>query len=138
MKNYELVYVVNPLLSAKETKEQKSKVDALLAQFDCTINEKDEIGLVPLAYPLMWNSQADVSSYYCTINPAVLDELKEELGLEKGLAKFFIYSMKDDESFLTFSELRKDFEEMEKAQQPDEELDEEDEDDADDDADQDS
>lgn len=112
MRTYELVCVLDTNHSSAEIKDLKGRIEKHIANHKGEIKATDDMGLMPLAYPLNGQDQWYVVSYHMQVDPAELPEAKVELGLEKGLAKFFFYGMKDSDEFMTFSDLETRFEEI--------------------------
>jgi len=86
MKLYELVFVFDPALASAEQKELQAKLEK-----GFTILKTDDMGLLSLAYPLNDNGQAYFVSYLVEVDPDKLEEIKLNLKLEKGLAKFSFF-----------------------------------------------
>lgn len=112
MRTYELVCVIDTALSSAEIKDLKGRIEKQITTHTGEIKATDEIGLMPLAYPLKGQDQGYIVSYHLQIDPGQLTEAKSELALIKGLAKFFFYGMKDSDEFLHFGDLQKKFDEI--------------------------
>jgi len=112
MKLYELVCVIDAWLSSAEITDLRKKIEKLVS-----IKETDDMGLLPLAYPLNGNDQAYFLSYAVEMDNDMLSTAKTELKLMKWLAKFFFYTMKSGESFMKFSELQKRYDDLVKAEE---------------------
>lgn len=54
---YEFVIVIDTTLNAKDIEKCRDSALELLEKANATIKETDEMGLVPLAYPLNGNMQ---------------------------------------------------------------------------------
>lgn len=125
MTKYELVLVIDANLTASVIKEVKEKSEKLVWEW---ILQIDDMWLMPLAYPLLWQDQAYYVSYYLEKNWEDLTELKSDLKLVKWLAKFSFFKMSDHEEFLTFSELDKKYTDLlpkeEESQESEEEIEE--------------
>jgi|GEM_PF-741222 len=109
MKHYELVTVIDANLSAKDIKEVSAGVEKLLGS---SIVDTDEIGLLPTAYPMEGQDQAYYMSYHIEIDPDTIPQMKKDMSIMKGLAKYTIFGMAANESFLKMKDLKKRFEEM--------------------------
>lgn len=120
-KHYELVCVIDAGLSVDEIKKQIAAIEAHLTSVQ---QDKDDIWLLPVVYPIKGQDQAYFVSYHLLAAPDALTELKKELSLEKGLAKFHLFSLKSDEAFLKFADLKKTYRDMLPAE-PEKEEDEE-------------
>lgn len=108
-KNYELVCVIDSRLSMEDISSQVASVEKLLWSI---VLEKDEMWLLPLAYPLKGQMQAYFVSYYLLCDTQRVAELKSELLLEKFVLKFHLFSMKQGEKFMHFDVLKKAYEEL--------------------------
>ena len=103
-KHYELVCVIDPRLSMDGIKAQKTAVEKHLTGMK---KETDDMGLLPLAYPLKGQTQAYFVSYLLETETPALAVLKSELSLEKGVLKFHLFSLKSSDKFMKFAALKK-------------------------------
>lgn len=103
-KQYELVCVIDARLSMEDIRAQMKTIEKLIgeAKFDT-----DDMGLLPLAYPLKGQTQAYFVSYALDIATDLLGELKHNLSLEKGVIKYHIFSLKSSDAFLKYADLKK-------------------------------
>jgi len=85
MRKYELVCVIESTLASTDANALIERIENILAWQSVTISETDDMGLVPVAYPLNGQDQARIVSYCVAADPAVLGEVKSQLRLEKGL-----------------------------------------------------
>lgn len=104
--------MIDSALNAVDLKEKKAAIEKIVTSNNWKILDTDDMGLVPLAYPLRGQNQGAIISYQCSIDPTNLDEMKSQLSLEKWLAKYYFYGMKEDEQFLKYADLQKKYEEM--------------------------
>ena len=123
MKKYELVCIIDASVSSADISETKTWVEKQLGDAKLDF---DDVGMLPLEYPLRGQDQAYFLSYYVQMENEALNELKAELRLYKKIAKSYFYSMKDSDTFFHFSDLQKRFEEL----NPSDDVEEEDEDDS--------
>lgn len=91
MRNYEVTFIVDPVLSGDEIKATaQTYVDRLQAE-GCTIVHVDEMGLRPLAYPINRRSSG---VYYCiefeveTVGGAFLTAIELSLKRDERLLRF--------------------------------------------------
>lgn len=103
-KHYELVCVIDSRLSMEEIRTQQQAIESHLSDMKVDL---DDMGLMTLSYPLKGQNQAYFLSYYLSAEGSRIDGLKSELLLEKSLLKFHIFSMRNGEKFMKFSELKK-------------------------------
>jgi ribosomal protein S6 len=66
--------------------------------------------LLPLAYPLRGQEQAYFVSYHTRLDEVTKKKVTNMLTLEKGVAKFVFFSMKENETFLKYADLKKSYE----------------------------
>ena len=112
MKLYELVFVFDPALASAEQKELQAKLEK-----GFTILKTDDMGLLSLAYPLNGNGQAYFVSYLVEVDPDKLEEIKLNLKLEKGLAKFSFFWVRSEEEFLSFADMEKAYVAIEESEE---------------------
>lgn len=112
MNKYELVCVLDTSLSSAAATEKKQKIESIVTNHQGSVLETDDLWLMPLAYPLNGQMQAYIISYYIALDPKHFDEIKMQFSIEKWLAKYFFYSMKDGDTFLKFSDLQQRHEAM--------------------------
>jgi len=62
MRNYEVTFIVDPVLSGDEIKSAAQTYVDMLQQENCKIVHVDEMGLRPLAYPI---NRRNSGVYYC-------------------------------------------------------------------------
>ena len=79
-KHYELVCVIDARLSMEDIRAQMKAVEQLAGN---TIIATDDMGLLPLAYPLKGQMQAYFVSYALGIETNLLTELKKNLSIQK-------------------------------------------------------
>lgn len=107
MKTYELVCVIDAGLASADISALKEKIEKLLS-----IQDTDDMGLLPVAYPLNGQDQAYFVSYCVEASNDDLGLLRTELSLTKGLVKFVFYTMKKNETFMKFASLQKRYDDM--------------------------
>ena len=105
MYTYELVCVIDAVLASKEVDALKKKIEKALPEIKAT----DEMGLLPLAYPLRGQDQAYFVSYHIGATAEQVIDLKSMLRLEKSVAKYVFYAMREQDQFLHFTDLQKSY-----------------------------
>lgn len=123
-KFYELVCVIDARLSMDEIRGQFTMIEGLIGD---TKVATDDMGLLPLAYPLKGQQQAYFISYALHIETDLLTELKHALSIEKSVMKFHLFWLKSAESFLKFADLKKAYAEIAPKVEEIEEIEEEEE-----------
>ena len=105
MNTYELVCVIDTALASKERDALKEKIQKALPEIKAT----DDMGLLPLAYPLRGQEQAYFVSYHIGATPDQVTGLKSMFRLEKSIVKYVFYVMKEQDTFLHFADLQKSY-----------------------------
>lgn len=105
MYTYELVCVIDAALSSKDADTLKTKIQEALPE----IKAIDDMGLLPLAYPLHGQDHAYFISYHISATAEQVIELKSLLRLERSVLKHVFYAMKEQDTFLHFAELQKSY-----------------------------
>lgn len=113
MKHYELVCVIDGGMPSADITELKKKIEKQIPKLVST----DEMGMLPVAYPLNGQDQAYFVSYHIQADADDVKTMSGEFRLMKGLQKFVFYVMKDNEVFLHFGDLQKQFAKMEELQE---------------------
>lgn len=108
-KHYELVCVIDARLSMEDIRAQMKAVEQLAGN---TIIATDDMGLLPLAYPLKGQMQAYFVSYALGIETNLLTELKKNLSIQKWVLKYHVFSLKSPEAFLKYADLKKAYADM--------------------------
>lgn len=104
-KRYELVVVIDPVLTADQMTTLKAKIVEVVGG----VVETDEIGLLPLAYQVNGQQQAYFVSWCVEIDPTQIAAFSQELRITRGIQKFFFYSL-GQQKFLTFADVNKQYE----------------------------
>ncbi len=95
MRNFEVTFIVDPVLSSDEVKSTAKTYQDILANEGATIVHVDEIGLKPLAYTI---NKRSTGVYYCI-------EFASESG---SFIDKFELAMKRDERIMRFLTVRLD------------------------------
>jgi len=94
MKNYEVTFIVDPVLSGEEIKATAQTYDDLLKNQKCKIVYVDEMGLRQLAYPI---NRRTSGVYYCIEFEApegsVVDNLELALRRDERIIRFLSVSL---------------------------------------------
>jgi len=89
MNNYEVTFIVDPVLSGDEIKTTAQTYVDQLTSAGCTIVHVDEMGLRPLAYPINRRSSG---VYFCVefsnINGEFMDNLELSLRRDERIMRF--------------------------------------------------
>jgi small subunit ribosomal protein S6 len=89
MRNYEVTFIVDPVLSGDEIKTTAQTYLDMLANEGCTIVYTDEMGLRQLAYPINKRSSG---VYFCiefqSVDGTVIDKLELALRRDERIMRF--------------------------------------------------
>ncbi len=105
MNNYETVFILNPVLSEKQTKETVKKIEDYLTSNNAKIVSKENWGLKKMAYPI----QNKKSGFYNLIefqaNGDLINSLELQMKREERIMRFLTVSM--DKHAVTYAEARR-------------------------------
>lgn len=107
MNRYELVLLVDTRLPQESMMGVIENVEKMLGT---NVRQKDDIGMLDLAYGIEWNNRAYFVSYDVNLDPTKIIEFKRTLSLTKGLLRFSLFKMAEADKFLLFSDVNKAFE----------------------------
>lgn len=89
MKQLEVTFIVDPVLSSDEVKSTAKTYQDMLKQEGCNIVHVDEMGLKPLAYPI---NKRTTGLYYCieyqTPAGQIIDKLELALKRDERIMRF--------------------------------------------------
>lgn len=89
MRNYEVTFIVDPVLSGDEIKSTAQTYLDMLSNEGCTIVHTDEMGLRQLAYPINKRSSG---IYFCiefeSIDGTIIDKLELALKRDERIMRF--------------------------------------------------
>ncbi len=109
MARYELVALLDPRLPQEDVEALSKKLKDLFGK--PALKDEDDIGLLPLEYPIKGVDRAYFLSVLLELEPATLEDIKKEMALEKGILRFFFYKMGPKDKFFKFKELNAKLEE---------------------------
>lgn len=110
LSKYELNLVLDANFSATEILACKTHCEELIDNKN--IKQIDDIWLLKTAYPIKGQDQAYYITYLLELDGSAISELKKELSIVKGIAKFFLYGIDVHEDFFTFSEMTTKYNEL--------------------------
>ena len=94
MKNYEVTFIVDPVLSSDEIKTAASTYSDMLKDEGCKITHIDEMGLKQLAYPIKRrNSGVYYSIEYGTEAPAVIAKMELAFRRDERIMRFLTIAL---------------------------------------------
>lgn len=103
MRLYELVVILDPRLSTDEVAEARSRVEKLIGAD--AIKDTDDLGLQHLQHNMKDNAQLNkgfVISYAVEIDPNHLENINTELGYDKQVMRYTIFTLQSIEGFLHY------------------------------------
>lgn len=94
MRNYEVTFIVDPVLSGDEIKKTAQTYIDQLEQEGCKITNIDEMGLLTLAYSI---KKRNSGVYYCVefeaVNGAMIDKIELALRRDERIIRFLTVSL---------------------------------------------
>ena len=94
MRNYEVTFIVDPVLSADEIKKTAQTYIDQLEQEGCKITHVDEMSLRTLAYPI---KKKNSGIYYCvefeSINGVMIDKIELALRRDERILRFLTVAL---------------------------------------------
>ncbi len=94
MRNYEVTFIVDPVLSGEEIKTTAQTYSDMLKNADAEIVHIDEMGLRTLAYPI---NKRNSGVYYCiefTVpNGEIIDDLELALRRDERIMRFLTFKL---------------------------------------------
>lgn len=94
MNNYEVTFIVDPVLSGDEIKATAQVYEEMLKNEGCNIVHIDEMGLKPLAYPINKRSSG---VYYCyefeSVSGTIISKLELALRRDERIMRFLTVAL---------------------------------------------
>ena len=94
MRNYEVTFIVDPVLSGEEIKTTAQTYSDMLKNADAEIVHIDEMGLRTLAYPI---NKRNSGVYYCiefkVPNGEIIDDLELALRRDERIMRFLTFKL---------------------------------------------
>lgn len=94
MRNYEVTFIVDPVLSGEEIKTTAQTYSDMLKNADAEIVHIDEMGLRTLAYPI---NKRNSGVYYCiefkVPNGDIIDDLELALRRDERIMRFLSFKL---------------------------------------------
>jgi small subunit ribosomal protein S6 len=88
MKNYETVFILNPVLSEDQAKDTVEKFVTVLTKANAEIINKENWGLKKLAYPINKKSTGFYNLIEFKANPEVINALETEYRRDESVMRF--------------------------------------------------
>lgn len=94
MKNYEITFIVDPVLSGDEIKQTAKTYQDLLTEGGCSIVHKEEMGLRQLAYPIQKrHSGIYFSLEFNAPNGSIIDSFELALRRDGRIIRFLTVAL---------------------------------------------
>lgn len=90
MRNYELDYLVSPLLSEEEAKDLSQKVVDLIGTKNGLVGKNKSFGKIDLAYPIEKRKTAYFEGLSFTLDPENLAEFEKGLKQNKEILRYLL------------------------------------------------
>jgi small subunit ribosomal protein S6 len=93
MKNYETVFILNPVLSDDQMKDAVKKFKKVLTDANAEIVNEELWGLRKLAYPIQHKSTGFYNLLEYKTNPEIIDKLETEFRRDETVLRFLTVSL---------------------------------------------
>src|SRR5688572_28014748 len=105
MKNYETVFILNPVLSADQMKDTVEKFVSLLKKAKAGVVNVEQWGLKKLAYPIQHKSTGFYNLIEFTAESTVVDTLETEYSRDESIMRFMTTAL--DKHAVIYNERRR-------------------------------
>jgi small subunit ribosomal protein S6 len=105
MKNYETVFILNPVLSEDQMKDAVEKFVKVLKKAKADVINVEQWGLKKLAYPIQHKSTGFYNLIEFTAESAVIDTLETEYRRDESVMRFLTTAL--DKHAITYNERRR-------------------------------
>lgn len=105
MKNYETVFILNPVLSDDQMKDTVEKFANVLKKANADVVNVEQWGLKKLAYPIQHKSTGFYNLIEFTAAPSVIDTLETEYRRDESVMRFLTTAL--DKHAIAYNERRR-------------------------------
>jgi len=105
MKNYETVFILNPVLSEDQMKDTVEKFVKVLKKGNAEILNVEQWGLKKLAYPIQHKSTGFYNLVEFAADPTLIDTLETEYRRDESVMRFLTTAL--DKHAVTYNERRR-------------------------------
>jgi small subunit ribosomal protein S6 len=105
MKNYETVFILNPVLSEDQMKDTVEKFVKVLKKAKADVVNVEQWGLKRLAYPIQHKSTGFYNLIEFTAESTVIDTLETEYRRDESVMRFLTTAL--DKHAVTYNERRR-------------------------------
>ena len=118
MKNYETVFILNPVLSDDQMKDTVDKFRKVLKDNKAEIVNDENWGLKKLAYPIQHKTTGFYNLVEYEANPDLIDKLETEFRRDEKVMRFLTIAL--DKHAMEYNEKRRKgaFNKKEKKEEP--------------------
>lgn len=105
MKNYETVFILNPVLSEEQMKDTVKKFVQVLTDGNAEVINEEQWGLRKLAYPIQHKSTGFYNLVEFKADPQLVDKLETEFRRDEAVMRFLTTAL--DKHALEYNEKRR-------------------------------
>ncbi|UII32094.1 30S ribosomal protein S6 [Fulvivirga ulvae] len=105
MKNYETVFILNPVLSEEQMKDTVKKFIQVLTDGKAEVINEEQWGLRKLAYPIQHKSTGFYNLVEFKADPQLVDKLETEFRRDEAVMRFLTTAL--DKHALEYNEKRR-------------------------------
>lgn len=105
MKNYETVFILNPVLSEEQMKDTVKKFVQVLTDGEAEVINEEQWGLRKLAYPIQHKSTGFYNLVEFKADPQLVDKLETEFRRDEAVMRFLTTAL--DKHALEYNEKRR-------------------------------
>jgi len=105
MKNYETVFILNPVLSEEQMKDTVKKFVKVLSDGGAEVINEEQWGLRKLAYPVQHKSTGFYNLVEFSATPELVDKLETEYRRDEAVMRFLTVSL--DKHAVEYNERRR-------------------------------
>jgi small subunit ribosomal protein S6 len=105
MKNYETVFILNPVLSEDQMKDTVEKFVNVLKKGNAEVLNVEQWGLKKLAYPIQHKSTGFYNLLEFAAEPTLIDTLETEYRRDESVMRFLTTAL--DKHAVTYNERRR-------------------------------
>ena len=105
MSNYEIVYILNPVLSEKQIEDVTKKIKTLLASRKGKVVNHENWGLKSLSYPIGNKNSGFYNLIEFTVEGSIISDFEVELRRDESIMRYLIVKL--DKDALDWAEKRR-------------------------------
>ena len=105
MSNYEIVYILNPVLSEKQIEDVTKKIKTLLTSRKGKVVNHENWGLKTLSYPIGNKNSGFYNLIEFTVEGSIISDFEVELRRDESIMRYLIVKL--DKDALDWAEKRR-------------------------------